>query len=55
MYFSMGRWAEAKVVRDLMSDNQIGKNPGYSCWVSAIMICISTILENKQEVALVGV
>ncbi|KAF1861302.1 hypothetical protein Lal_00014028 [Lupinus albus] len=30
MYSSMGRWDEARVVRDLMSDNQIRKDPGYS-------------------------
>ncbi|CAL0311731.1 unnamed protein product [Lupinus luteus] len=36
----MGRWDEAEVVRDLMSDNQICKNPGYSCWAGNIpLIC----------------
>ncbi|KAK7266060.1 hypothetical protein RIF29_18700 [Crotalaria pallida] len=30
MYSSMGRWDDAKVVRALMSDNQIHKEPGYS-------------------------
>lgn len=30
MYSSMGRWDDAQVVRDLMSDNQIHKDPGYS-------------------------
>ncbi|KAL5098742.1 hypothetical protein RYX36_003069 [Vicia faba] len=30
MYSSMGRWDEAQVVRDLMSDNQVHKDPGYS-------------------------
>jgi len=30
MYSSMGRWDDAQVVRDLMRDNQIHKDPGYS-------------------------
>jgi hypothetical protein len=30
MYSSMGRWDDAQVVRDLMSDNQVHKDPGYS-------------------------
>lgn len=30
IYSSLGRWEEAKVVRKLMSDKQVSKNPGYS-------------------------
>ncbi|XP_061374167.1 pentatricopeptide repeat-containing protein At4g20770 [Gastrolobium bilobum] len=30
MYSSLGRWDDAQVVRDLMTDNQVRKDPGYS-------------------------
>lgn len=30
MYSSLGRWDDARVVRDVMSDNQVYKDPGYS-------------------------
>ncbi|GFS29089.1 pentatricopeptide repeat (PPR) superfamily protein [Actinidia rufa] len=32
IYSSLGRWEEAKVVRQMMSDKRVLKNPGYS-WV----------------------
>ncbi|KAF7143742.1 hypothetical protein RHSIM_Rhsim05G0128600 [Rhododendron simsii] len=34
MYSSLGRWEEAKVVRKMMGDKQVLKNPGYS-WVES--------------------
>lgn len=30
MYSSMGRWDDATRIRDMMSDKQVHKNPGYS-------------------------
>lgn len=32
IYSSLGRWDEARAVRDMMSDKQVMKNPGYS-WI----------------------
>ncbi|KAF4402592.1 hypothetical protein G4B88_012377 [Cannabis sativa] len=32
IYSSLGRWDDARAVRDLMSDNQVMKSPGYS-WI----------------------
>ncbi|KAF3450205.1 hypothetical protein FNV43_RR06285 [Rhamnella rubrinervis] len=32
IYSSLGRWDDARAVRDMMSDKQVKKNPGYS-WV----------------------
>ncbi|KAL7212494.1 hypothetical protein ACSBR2_015228 [Camellia fascicularis] len=32
IYSSLGRWEEVKVVREMMNDKQVFKNPGYS-WV----------------------
>ncbi|KAK7307922.1 hypothetical protein VNO77_41405 [Canavalia gladiata] len=46
MYSSLGRWDDACVVRDLMSDNQVRKDPGYSRSESKNDMQI--ILENKQ-------
>ncbi|KAL2347287.1 hypothetical protein Fmac_001287 [Flemingia macrophylla] len=47
MYSSMGRWDDARVVRDLMCDNQVRKDPGYSR--SECKNDMQIILENKQE------
>lgn len=42
MYSSLGKWDDARVVRDLMSHNQVRKDPGYSRNDTQI------ILENEQ-------
>ncbi|KAK7308912.1 hypothetical protein RJT34_05243 [Clitoria ternatea] len=46
MYSSLGRWDEAHVVRDLMSDNRVRKDPGYSR--SECKNDMQMILENEQ-------
>ncbi|CAJ1927038.1 unnamed protein product [Sphenostylis stenocarpa] len=46
MYSSLGRWDDARVVRDLMSDNRVRKDPGYSR--SMCNYDAQIILENEQ-------
>nr|KYP52651.1 Pentatricopeptide repeat-containing protein At4g20770 family [Cajanus cajan] len=46
MYSSLGRWDDARVVRDLMSDNHVRKDPGYSR--SECKNDMQIILENEQ-------
>ncbi|KAI6706074.1 hypothetical protein NL676_009036 [Syzygium grande] len=48
IYCSLGRWDEARAVRNQMNDNQIGKDPGYS-WID-IKHEIQTFLEYNPEV-----
>ncbi|XLR52715.1 hypothetical protein S83_003387 [Arachis hypogaea] len=45
MYSSLGRWEDARAVRDLMSNNRVRKDPGYS-W-SEYKNDIQHILENN--------
>ncbi|KAL1340423.1 hypothetical protein AAHE18_09G012900 [Arachis hypogaea] len=45
MYSSLGRWEDARAVRDLMSDNRVSKDPGYS-W-SEYKNDIQHIMENN--------
>lgn len=49
IYSSLGRWDDARAVRDLMSDNQVKKTPGYS-WIENKSIMQAFMMDHSSTI-----